>query len=356
MVVMAYVLALQWLSEHPELIVAAWLESGFVVESDYEAEGLGDLAQRANDIRRGKNTEMENAFKHQKGLWARNDIMLASGIAEAAVTTAADGGLQGSSFELSWMCSNLPHADSCTPKKRTQDHLQFSPPAVEEKRVSKALEKAVRDQISRELEAKSAAAQAQHDISIDRAAADIVHAAAARLRLTGKQGACKPTCHAEWHADGCPKNPRNLAVASSALERKALAAGKVMQSVFGPTDGKKLLLSLGLPPTSWEKLQQTFDAARTLPGRDILGGPMKKIPKEIHVGILEKVSKGLLPMTTLQQRINHMASDFSLRVPSELEAAKCWGYIHPHTHAPPGMIWRQLPKPNAWKLEPSKGG
>ena len=60
-VIQAYLLTLEWLEARPELIVAAWLQSGLVTVADYEAEGYDDLVAQAKLVLEGKDADVEGA-------------------------------------------------------------------------------------------------------------------------------------------------------------------------------------------------------------------------------------------------------------------------------------------------------
>ncbi len=79
------------------------MDSDLATAADYEAQGLGELARKANIIRSGQNKELQDAFQSENRLWARDDIIVASAVAECQDTRRkADN-----DFELSWLSQTI---------------------------------------------------------------------------------------------------------------------------------------------------------------------------------------------------------------------------------------------------------
>ena len=77
-VLYAVALTVQWFNEHPEMIVAAWLKTGCVRPEWYEAEGLGEVCQKAQNLLANDKTYLADMKEHMlsKRLWDYKDVSM----------------------------------------------------------------------------------------------------------------------------------------------------------------------------------------------------------------------------------------------------------------------------------------
>lgn len=73
---------------------------------------------------------------------------------------------------------------------------------------------------------------------------------------------------------------------------------------------------------------------------DALGGPAPGVPAGIHAEMLARVEMGVLPLTSVEQRVrSRPTAGTNYRVPQVWGDALKWGYIHPNLPPPQGHLW-----------------
>jgi hypothetical protein len=74
-VLAALALTTQWMNDHPECAVAAWLMSGIVTEADYSSAGLGHLLQQAKAATHDPEyVQITTEYHKAGGIWDTNKV------------------------------------------------------------------------------------------------------------------------------------------------------------------------------------------------------------------------------------------------------------------------------------------
>ena len=91
LVLAALALTTNWLNEHPECAVAAWLSSGVTEEADYRGDpALSQLYDRACMAMKDPSyDQITTEYKRGRGLWSTDTVFLLDQV-EDALATAAD--------------------------------------------------------------------------------------------------------------------------------------------------------------------------------------------------------------------------------------------------------------------------
>ena len=90
MVFAALALTTQWMNDHPESGVAAWLRSGIFSEEDYKAAGLGALAQRAKAAMHDPEYVVVTAeYQKAGGIWDTSPVFTMHEVHDALLQAEA---------------------------------------------------------------------------------------------------------------------------------------------------------------------------------------------------------------------------------------------------------------------------
>ena len=334
-VIQAYLLTLEWLEARPELIVAAWLQSGLVTVADYEAEGYDDLVAQAKLVLEGKDAEVEGARQRERGLWERDDIMLITSLCDCEEERPRGR----ERFNLEWL-------DGAVTRKQAQEyqteHRAHGPSPGDgtnrdAKSACKEFEAAIRKEQEQGRKRKAEEMEAKEELALQSAATDVVVKTVARLRICSKRPdpKCRSTCHDGWHDDNCPNNPRSKGIAAEALVRRAHSAGRAVREAWGPTEEANLFKAMGLQQPSPAPAPFHFSGV----GPDILGGRMKSCPQAVHEQMLLQAAHSRIQITSLEQRSKCFLDKVPCHVPPSFQQALRWCYVHPKLPPPLGTKW-----------------
>jgi len=86
----------------------------------------------------------------------------------------------------------------------------------------------------------------------------------------------------------------------------------------------------------------------TVIGADMLGGRTWDCPESVHTAMLDKATRGEIPLSKPEQRMKNMNKRPTFYGAAEWRDAVKLGYIHPDMNPPRGMKWRKVTM--GWKL------
>jgi len=332
----AFVLALEWLREHPECIVAAWLESGLVTPEDYKAEGYHDLLAQAEDIRSGRNRQVEDALAHESGLWPTEAVMLTS---VAADLETAMQSKPKAKVGIEYL-DDAPLPSSALLPPPEAHHL--GKPINKPKQCAKRLVVEAKAAMEAERVAKKKKADAKQEQATHLAAAEEMKAVISKLRVPRK--GCLAKCNGDFHVASCPNHHANKSLAQQTLEQRGRIVAQSLTHAYGSDDALKFTKALGLPAPN----VKAHPSVVPLPA-DILGGRASSCPAGVHERMLLLAMRNEISQTTPFTRSGHRRAPIIFEnLPTKLQDAAKWGYIHPCL-AVPGHEWKFLGE-GRWEL------